>query len=144
LLREVRRRLDPRIRNRVRLIKVRSLNQAIERANAIAPEHLELLFANAERSLPKIRHAGAIFLGPASPAALGDYVAGPSHVLPTQNAGRFSSGLSVATFLKRSSVVGFEGRASEWPRWSAALQMAETEGMDHHARSLRLRLESRR
>jgi histidinol dehydrogenase len=144
LIAEVRKRLDPRIKERVRFEKVRSLDQAIERANAIAPEHLELLFANAERALPKIRHAGAIFLGPASPAAMGDYVAGPSHVLPTRGAAHFSSGLSVLTFLKRSSVIGFNGRRSELAQWKAALQMAETEGMQHHARSLRLRLERTR
>src|SRR5262249_8180495 len=97
----------------------------------------------AERYLPKIRHAGAIFLGPASPAAMGDYVAGPSHVLPTQRAGRFSSGLSVATFLKRSSVISFDGNRSELAKWQAALVMAETEGMEQHAESLRLRLASK-
>jgi histidinol dehydrogenase len=142
LIQDVRKGLDPRIKNRVSLEKVRSLDHAIERANEIAPEHLELLFRGAERTLSKIRHAGAIFLGPASPAAMGDYVAGPSHVLPTNGSAHFSSGLSVATFLKRSSIIGFEGRRSELTQWQSALQMAETEGMTHHARSLRLRLEA--
>jgi histidinol dehydrogenase len=140
LLKAVRQKLDPRIKNRVILEKVRSLDAAIERANAIGPEHLELLIKGAEKYLPRIRHAGAIFMGPASPAAIGDYVAGPSHVLPTRGAARFSSGLSVATFLKRSSVIGFSGTRSELPQWQAALEMAETEGMENHARSLRLRL----
>jgi histidinol dehydrogenase len=144
LLQAVRAGLDPEIKDRVRLQKVASLDEAIEKSNAIAPEHLELLFPRAERYLPKIRHAGAIFLGPASPAAMGDYVAGPSHVLPTQGAGRFSSGLSVATFLKRSSVIGFSGRRSELAQWQGALEMAETEGMENHARSLRLRMEAAR
>ena len=135
----VRKGLDPKIRARVQLIKVRSIDQAIERANAIAPEHFELLIANAERYLPKIRHAGAIFLGPATTAVLGDYVAGPSHVLPTHGSARFSSGLSVATFLKRSSVIGFSARASERPLWDAALTFAQTEGMLYHEKSLRSR-----
>ena len=113
---------------------------AVERANALAPEHLELLFTGAEKWLPRIRHAGAIFLGPATPAALGDYVAGPSHVLPTNRAARFSSGLSVATFLKRSSVIGFQARGPEKSRWEAALVMAQTEGMEYHADSLRCRM----
>jgi histidinol dehydrogenase len=144
LLEAVRKGLDPRIKDRVSLERVRSMDEAIDRANEIAPEHLELLFANADRVLPRIRHAGAIFLGPASPAAMGDYVAGPSHVLPTNGSAHFSSGLSVATFLKRSSVIGFDGRRAELSQWMSALQMAETEGMTHHARSLRLRLEEAR
>ncbi len=140
LLAEVAKKLDPRIKQRVSLKKVRSLDEALQCSNDIAPEHLELLFPRAERCLPKIRHAGAIFLGPISPAAMGDYVAGPSHVLPTQGSAHFSSGLSVATFMKRSSVIGFSGTRSELPQWKSALQMAETEGMENHARSLRLRL----
>lgn len=136
----VEKQLDPKIKDRVALEKVKSLDSAIERANLIAPEHLELLFPKAECFLSKIRHAGAIFLGPASPAAMGDYVAGPSHVLPTQGSAHFSSGLSVATFMKRSSVICFSGTRSELPQWQSALQMAETEGMENHARSLRLRL----
>jgi histidinol dehydrogenase len=142
LISEVRNRIDPRIKSRVRFEKVKSLDEAIEKSNRIAPEHLELLFPNAERYLSKVRHAGAIFLGAASPAAMGDYAAGPSHVLPTRGAARFSSGLSVLTFLKRSSVIGFSGQRSELPQWKAALEMAEMEGMTHHAKSLRLRLES--
>ena len=140
LIAAVKRKLDTRIKSRVRLEKVKNLDAAIEIANAMAPEHLELLISGAERYLAKVRNAGAIFLGVASPAAMGDYVAGPSHVLPTQGSGRFSSGLSVATFFKRSSVIRFNGQRSELPQWKAALQMAETEGMVNHAHSLRLRL----
>jgi histidinol dehydrogenase len=144
LLNAVRQRLDPQMKSRVTLQKVKSLDEAIEQSNKRAPEHLELLFPEAERYLSKVRHAGAIFLGDCSPAAIGDYVAGPSHVLPTRGAGRYSSGLSVATFLKRSSVIRFQGQRSELPRWKAALVMAETEGMKNHARSLRLRLAAAR
>jgi histidinol dehydrogenase len=140
-LRETEQGLDENIRSRVRFQQVKNLDAAIEIANEIGPEHLELLFKKAERSLPKIRHAGAIFLGPATTAVLGDYVAGPSHVLPTQRSARFSSGLSVATFLKRSSVIGFESRPGERALWDAALTMAKTEGMEFHARSLRARIE---
>jgi histidinol dehydrogenase len=140
LLRVVEKGLDPAIRSRVTFEKVSSLGNAIDRANEIGAEHLELLFPKAERYLPKIRHAGAIFLGPATTAVLGDYVAGPSHVLPTQRSARFSSGLSVATFYKRSSVIGFEGRPAEARYWKAALTMAQTEGMEYHGRSLRARL----
>jgi len=144
LLQAVRRQLNPKIKSRVTLQKVRNLDDAIERSNRIAPEHLELLFPKAERYLSKVKHAGAIFLGDRSPAAIGDYVAGPSHVLPTRGSGRYSSGLSVATFMKRSSLIGFQGTKSELSQWQAALVMAETEGMENHARSLRLRLAAAR
>lgn len=140
LLEKVRQGLDPKIADRVELRKVASLDEAIRLANEIAPEHLELLVRHAEKLLPRIRHAGAIFVGPMSPAAMGDYVAGPSHVLPTNRAARFSSGLSVATFMKRSSVIYLQGVTAERPRWEAALAMAETEGMEYHAKSLRIRM----
>jgi histidinol dehydrogenase len=140
LVRDVGRRLSKGLAKRVRLRTVSSFAKAIEEANAIAPEHLELLFVGAEKALPQIRHAGAIFIGPATPAALGDYVAGPSHVLPTNRAARFSSGLSVATFFKRSSVIGFKARTAEHARWEAALVMGQTEGMQNHADSLRCRM----
>lgn len=140
LLNRVRKSLDKRIASRVRLQKVKTIDQAIDEANKIGPEHFELLIKNADRYLPKIRHAGAIFLGPESPAAMGDYVAGPSHVLPTHGSAHFSSGLSVATFMKRSSVIGFEGRSSERAQWESALTMAATEGMEYHGASLRCRV----
>jgi histidinol dehydrogenase len=144
LISSVQTRLDPKIKSRVHFERVKSIAEAVDKANEVGPEHLELLFKGAEKMLARVRHAGAIFLGPASPAAMGDYVAGPSHVLPTNNAARFSSGLSVMTFLKRSSVIGFEGRSTELPQWQAALTMGATEGMVHHARSLRLRLQAKK
>ncbi len=140
LIREVKKRLPRGIVKRVSLRYVPTIEAAIDVANALAPEHLELLFSHAQKYLPKIRHAGAIFLGPTTPAALGDYVAGPSHVLPTRRAARFSGGLSVATFLKRSSIIGFMARPQENARWEAALVMGQTEGMENHVASLRCRM----
>jgi len=142
LMRQVQRHLSADLKRRVQLRYVPTIAKALEAANAIAPEHLELLFPRAERVLPLVRHAGAIFLGPSTPAALGDYVAGPSHVLPTHRSARFSSGLSVATFFKRSSVIGFSARPSERAHWEAALVMGQTEGMENHAESLRCRMAS--
>lgn len=140
LLNQVRSRLSRDLKSRVELRKVASIEAAIALANEVAPEHLEVLVQNASRYLPLIRHASAIFLGPATPAALGDYVAGPSHVLPTNRAARFSSGLSVATFIKRSSVMSYSARSAERADWEAALVMGQTEGMDNHANSLRCRM----
>ncbi|MFA5974973.1 MAG: histidinol dehydrogenase [Elusimicrobiota bacterium] len=140
LITQVRRGIDPSIKNRIHLCRVKNLDAAFEEVNRIAPEHLELLIAKPERFLAKVRHAGAVFLGTSTPTAIGDYVAGPSHVLPTNRSARFSSGLSVATFLKRSSVIGFKARSSERSRWEAALTLAQTEGMKYHARSLRCRV----
>jgi len=140
-MRHVQKHLSLGLKRRVRLRCVDSLTRAIEVANTVAPEHLELLFPKAEKYLPLIRHAGAIFLGPSTPAALGDYVAGPSHVLPTHGSARYSSGLSVATFFKRSSVISFQARPGERTRWEAALVMGQTEGMENHAESLRCRME---
>jgi len=139
VLNAVRPRLDKTLAQRTELRKVKNLQEAADAANAIAAEHLEILVPDAEKLLPRIRHAGAIFLGPATTAVLGDYVAGPSHVLPTSGAARFASGLSVATFMKRSSITRFEGIASERAKWVAALGMARTEGMVNHADSLRCR-----
>ncbi len=111
---------------------------AIEIANAIAPEHLELLVDDAEALLPLVRHAGAVFCGPFAPASVGDYLAGPNHVLPTFGSARFSGALRVDDFLKHVHVVslGREGLA-EVAEHVAAL--AAYEGLDAHAESVRLR-----
>ena len=92
--------------NRGALIKVRDLDEACAIANRVAPEHLELAVAEPAALLPKIRHAGAIFMGHHASEALGDYCAGPNHVLPTGRTARFSSPLGVYDFQKRSSVLG--------------------------------------
>jgi histidinol dehydrogenase len=105
----------------------------------LAPEHVELAVADPDALSAKIRHAGAIFLGRHTPEALGDYVAGSNHVLPTSRAARFSSGLSLYDFLKRTSLVkaGAAGFAVLGP---PTVALAEAEGLPAHARSAALRL----
>ncbi|MDE3016074.1 MAG: histidinol dehydrogenase [Pseudomonadota bacterium] len=117
---------------------VENWQQACDICNKIAPEHVELAVGNPESLLPRIRHAGAIFLGRHTPEAVGDYVAGPSHVLPTSRTARFSSGLSVFDFLKRSSVIGCtpESLAKLSPY---AEILAAAEGLDAHALSISVR-----
>ena len=112
--------------------------QAMEVVNLIAPEHLELMTADPEALVPLVRHAGAVFLGPLAPASLGDYVAGPSHVLPTFGSARFSGALTVDDFVKHVHVVEADEKAfGRLAPWVAAL--AETEGLAAHAESVRLR-----
>ncbi len=115
-----------------------SVNRAVDMVNAIAPEHLEILTVDPDAIVLRIRHAGAIFAGYATPTALGDYLAGPSHVLPTGGTARFSSGLSVATFLKRTSYIKYSAAAAASSAKSGVV-LAETEGLHHHAASLRAR-----
>jgi histidinol dehydrogenase len=120
------------------LIHTRDLEEACAVANRVAPEHLELSVENPDAWLPKLRHAGAIFLGRWSSEALGDYCAGPNHVLPTSGTARFSSPLGVYDFQKRTSLVGAsrEGAAT---LGRIAATLAEGEGLPAHARSARLR-----
>lgn len=124
------------------IIVVDTLDAALPLINAIAPEHLELAIDAADAMLPGIRHAGAIFLGRHAPEALGDYVAGPNHVLPTAQAARYASGLSVMNFMKRSSIIGCdaEGLSAIGP---AAARLADAEGLPSHAESVRIRLKSK-
>jgi histidinol dehydrogenase len=121
------------------LIKVKDLEQACDIANRIAPEHLELSVADAERWLPRIRNAGAVFLGSYSSEVLGDYCAGPNHVLPTSRTARFSSPLGVYDFQKRSSIiqVSREGARRLGP---IAAELALGEGLPAHAKSAQYRL----
>jgi len=121
------------------LIKVKDLEQACQIANRIAPEHLELCLQDAEAWLPKIRHAGAVFVGKYSSEVLGDYCAGPNHVLPTARSARFSSPLGVYDFQKRTSVIHMsrEGAQRLGP---IAAELATGEGLWAHARSARYRL----
>jgi histidinol dehydrogenase len=121
------------------LIKVRDLQQACEIANRIAPEHLELAVADPEALLPAIRHAGAIFLGHQSSESLGDYCAGPNHVLPTSRTARFSSPLGVYDFQKRSSLIGVSAAGARTLGRIAAT-LARAEGLEAHARSAEWRL----
>jgi histidinol dehydrogenase len=121
------------------LIKVRDLDDAVEVANRIAPEHLELSVENARQVARSIRHAGAIFLGRYTAEALGDYCAGPNHVLPTSRSARFSSPLGVYDFQKRSSLIGCSASgASELGK--VASKLARGEGLVAHARSAEYRI----
>jgi histidinol dehydrogenase len=125
------------------LIKVRDLDEACAIANRIAPEHLELAVADPESLLPRIRHAGAIFLGHYASEALGDYCAGPNHVLPTSRTARFSSALGVYDFQKRSSIIAVSQRGARHLGGIAAA-LARAEGLEAHARSAEWRLGSGR
>ena len=125
--------------NRGALILVRDLAEACEISNRIAPEHLQLSVVNPEALLPKIRHAGAIFLGVFSSESLGDYCAGPNHVLPTSRTSRFSSPLGVADFQKRSSIIQVS-RDGAQTLGRVAATLARAEGLEAHAQSAELRL----
>jgi histidinol dehydrogenase len=120
------------------LILTRSLDEACAIADRIAPEHLELSVEDPEALLAKLRHAGAIFLGRWSSEAVGDYCAGPNHVLPTAGTARFSSPLGVYDFQKRSSVIGVS-QAGAGTLGRLAATLAEGEGLQAHARSAELR-----
>ena len=115
-----------------------SLDEAVRMANEVAPEHLELMVGDPWTLLPRVRHAGAVFMGPYSPEPLGDYFAGPNHVLPTVGTARFSSALSVQTFCKRMSVIA---ASAEFTRSGveAVARLARLEQLEAHARSVETR-----
>jgi len=121
------------------VIVVRKLAEAVPLIDRLAPEHLQLAVEKPETLARRVRHAGAIFLGRHAPEALGDYLAGPNHVLPTSRTARFSSGLGVFDFLKRTSLMACDakGLAKLGP---AAMALAEAEGLDAHRRSIAARL----
>ncbi|MEO8101243.1 MAG: histidinol dehydrogenase [Betaproteobacteria bacterium] len=121
------------------LIRVRDLEEACRIANRIAPEHLELSVAQPESLLPQIRHAGAIFMGMFSSESLGDYCAGPNHVLPTSRTARFSSPLGVYDFQKRSSIIHVSRQGAN-TLGKVAATLARAEGLEAHARSADYRL----
>lgn len=121
-----------------RIYLVSSLHQGIAVANEIAPEHMEIITTRDEFVLRQIRHAGSIFLGNYSPVAVGDYFAGPNHVLPTERTARFSSPLSVDDFVKRSSVIRYSQKKLESVAEDIAL-FADHEGLTAHALSIRVR-----
>jgi histidinol dehydrogenase len=121
------------------IIRVRNLEQAIEIANKIAPEHLELLVQSPHKWIKKIKNVGCVFLGPYSPTAIGDYIAGPSHVLPTGGTARFFSGLGVRDFLRSYSVINYSRRGLE-KYYEALRNLAEIEGMPEHLNSVEVRL----
>jgi histidinol dehydrogenase len=121
------------------IILVDSIDTAVQLANSIAAEHLEIMTADPESLVPHIRNAGAIFLGSHTPEAIGDYVGGSNHVLPTARSARFSSGLGVLDFMKRTSILkcGPDQLRALGP---AAMTLGKAEGLDAHARSVGLRL----
>lgn len=128
------------LQQRGAVVLTADLRQAVTMANLLAPEHLELAVADPQALLPAVRHAGSILLGAHAPVPIGDYFAGPSHILPTGRTARFSSGLGVVDFLKRSSII----EAS--PAWVATqgadiVTFAEHEGLTAHAASVKLRMD---
>jgi len=120
------------------IVLTKNLEQAADVANKIAPEHLEILVNNPQRLVKLIRNAGAIFLGPYSPAAVGDYVAGPSHVLPTNGTARFFSGLSVFDFVKSSHIICYSKKALEKAK-EPLEKVAGIEGLSKHIDSVKAR-----
>lgn len=127
------------LRERGALIQVADLEEAIALSNRIAPEHLELAVADPDALLPRVRHAGAIFMGRHTPEALGDYCAGPNHVLPTSGTARFSSPLGVYDFQKRSSIIKCSpAGASSLAKVASVL--ARSESLEAHARSAEYRI----
>jgi len=120
-------------------IMVRNLDEAMPLVDAIAPEHLEIVAANADELVKRIRNAGAIFIGAHTPEAIGDYVAGSNHVLPTARSARFSSGLGVLDFMKRTSILKC-GPEQLRALGDAAITLGTAEGLDAHARSIAIRL----
>ena len=121
------------------IIITENLEQAAALVDRVAPEHLELAVADPEALAVNVSHAGAIFLGRHTPEAIGDYVAGPNHILPTAGSARFSSGLSVLDFLKRTSIIRCDAESLS-AVGSAAITLAEREGLGAHARSISIRL----
>jgi histidinol dehydrogenase len=121
------------------VILVRTLDEAVPLVDAIAPEHLEIAAVDAESLVRRIRNAGAIFIGAHTPEAIGDYVAGPNHVLPTARSARFSSGLGVLDFMKRTSILKC-GPEQLRALGEAAITLGTAEGLDAHARSVAIRL----
>ena len=120
-------------------VVTRDLSEAVALANRFAPEHLELMVQNPRQLLPEIKNAGAVFLGMYTPEALGDYIAGPNHVLPTGGTARFASPLGVYDFVKRTSILSFTREALL--RYGAqTARFTELEGLDGHGKSVRLRM----
>ncbi|MEN6567592.1 MAG: histidinol dehydrogenase [Veillonellales bacterium] len=120
------------------IIVADSIMQAMELANLSAPEHMELLTADPFSLLPYVRHAGAVFLGPYSPEPLGDYFAGPNHVLPTGGTARFYSVLNVETFMKKTSIIAYTQGALQSVS-DDIIRLAKAEGLDAHANAIKVR-----
>ncbi len=121
------------------IILVESLDQAVDLINWKAPEHLQLILKNTKNFIKKVKNAGAIFVGPYTPEAVGDYIAGPNHVLPTNGTAKFSSGLSVQDFYKRTTIVNFN-KTNLNKLGKHIITLAEAEGLDAHAKSISIRI----
>jgi histidinol dehydrogenase len=131
--------IDESLTNKCRLIVTASLDAALELANRIAPEHLELAVENPWETVKRIKNAGAIFLGHYTPEAIGDYMAGPNHVLPTSGTARFSSPLGVYDFIKRTSLIHYS-REELAKNGKACRTLAEIESLDGHAKAVQIRV----
>jgi len=131
--------IEESLNNRCCLIVTESLDEALELANRIAPEHLELAVENPQECAKQIKNAGAIFLGHYTPEAIGDYLAGPNHVLPTSGTARFSSPLGVYDFVKRTSLITYS-REALVQAGKACRTLAEMEDLDAHARAVQIRI----
>lgn len=127
------------IDNKAAIIVARDIDECIELMNALAVEHLEIATDNAYEYLPRIGHAGAIFLGHYTPEAIGDYLAGPNHTLPTGGSARFFSPLSVSNFVKKSSIISMNKRAID-EIGSACMALADAEGLEAHKLSVEFRM----
>ena len=128
------------LKDRGAIIKTQSLDEAVDLINQIAPEHLEVSTENPMSLLPKIKHAGAIFLGKNTCESLGDYCAGPNHVLPTSGTARYSSPLGVYDFQKKSSIIMASDQGSSELGKIASI-LADEEGLQAHAESARYRID---
>ena len=131
--------IEESLKNYGAIILVDKIEDAFEIANRIAPEHLEIITNNPTGHLDKVKNAGAIFLGEYTPEAIGDYIAGPNHVLPTGGSARFFSVLGVEDFIKRSSIISFDKNAIE-RLGRQAVELAEIESLEAHAKSVEIRL----
>ena len=127
------------IKNYGTVLVVDDLDAAVDLANRIAPEHLELQIKEPFDCLGQIRNAGAVFLGHYTPEPVGDYVAGPNHVLPTAGTARFASALSVDHFIKKTSIIHYSKKAFK-KEAADVMRLAELEGLDAHVRSIKVRL----
>jgi histidinol dehydrogenase len=122
------------------VLTVRDWDEAAALTDRIAPEHLQVMTADAETLAARVRHAGAVFIGPLTPEAIGDYVGGPNHVLPTARSARFASGLSVLDFMKRTTISRMSPAALARVG-PAAERLARSEGLEAHGLSIRARLD---
>ncbi|MBI3316046.1 MAG: histidinol dehydrogenase, partial [Candidatus Omnitrophica bacterium] len=124
------------------ILVVKNLHQAVDVVNQIAPEHLQIMVKTPQRVLKDIKHAGAIFIGGYTPTVVGDYIAGPSHVLPTNGTARFFSGIGVSDFMKCSHVISYNKKALE--KFRAPMeQIANLEGLVKHVESVKIRFEKK-